>query len=76
MRFFLGGPPCIIYGNMANVLLIVDRAKQSISTPLLTLAPSMLEAAENSGGLKGPEGETRIQVEGRVLLGGESSQKL
>jgi len=32
--------------------------------------------AKNSGGLKGPEGVTGIRVEGRVLLGGESSQKL
>ena len=28
------------------------------------------------GGLKGSEGETHIRVEGEVLLGGESSQKL
>jgi len=28
------------------------------------------------GGLKGSEGETRIQLEGGVLLGGASSQKL
>jgi len=34
-------------------------------------------AKKNSrGGLKGSESETRIRVEGGVLLGGESSQKL
>jgi len=38
----------------------------------------MTGAAErkNSGGLKGSLGETRIRVEGGVLLGDESSQKL
>ena len=32
--------------------------------------------SERNGGLKGSEGETRIRVEGKVLLRGESSQKL
>jgi len=31
---------------------------------------------EEKGGLKGSEGETCIRVEGGVLLGGKSSQKL
>ena len=35
------------------------------------------QSEKNSGGgLKGSQGETRIRVEGGVLLGGESSQKL
>jgi len=52
---------------------LINPVKMSVRPSVYTRGSG---AKKNSLGLKGSEGETRIWVDGGVLLGGKSSQKL
>jgi len=65
--------------NSQNLLFPLGHVDSHLRHPYLNQPHSPPGAAERKkivGGLKGSDGETRIRVEGGVLLGGESSQKL
>jgi len=62
--------------NTSNMSKQQLESKKSLRE-LLSVQTQGRRSEKNSGeGLKRSEGETLIQVEGGVLLGGESSQKL